>query len=255
MDSETKSLELWVKAWAWLENNWRKLALGAAVVALVALVVSYVIYSRDNNALLASQRLSALRPTPTPGGGVTPVPAEAYLKLAADYPGTEAAGRATLLAAGAIFDTGNYTNALAQFEKVQRDFPASPLRAEALFGQAASLDALGRSAEAATAFQALLTRHPNSPIVPRAKLALARLQVAQKQPEQALRLLEEVSKAEQYGLLAMLSEVLQEEIKAANPALANRPVMATNTLNVLPAAVVKTPAAPVKSPAASTNKP
>jgi tetratricopeptide (TPR) repeat protein len=255
MDTETKSLETMVNAWGWVETNWRKLALGAAVVALVALVVSYAIYSRGNNALLASQRLSALRPMPAPGGGLTPVTADAYLKVAADYPGTEAAGRATLLAAGAMFDATNYAGALKLFEKFQTEFTASPLRAEALFGQAASLEALKRPAEAITAFQALLTRHSSAPLVPRAKLALARLQLAQKQPEQALRLLEEVSKTEQYGLLAMLSQVMQEEIKAANPALASRPAMATNALNVVPAPVVKTSAPPVQVPAVSTNKP
>lgn len=259
MDSENNSLELWVKVWAWLETNWRRLALGAAGVAAVALVVSYVIYHRNATAELASERLSALRPTPGPDGTVKPVPAEAYLKVAAEYPGTEAAGRATFLAAGAIFDVGNYTNAFAQFEKVQRDFPSSPLRAEALFGQAASLEAMGRTAEAATAFQALLTRHASSPVVPRAKLALARLQVTQKQPESALRLLEEVSRSEQYGLLAMLSEVMQEEIKAANPALANRAATATNTINVVAPPTTKpapaAPAAPAAKPAPAAPAP
>jgi predicted negative regulator of RcsB-dependent stress response len=254
MESETKSLETFVKIWAWAETNWRKLALGAAVVALVALVVSYVIYSRNATAVLASERLSALRPLPAPDGSLTPVKPEAYLKIAEDYPGTEAASRATLLAAGAMFDGTNYAGALKQFEKFQADYASSPLRPEALFGQAASLEAAGKTAEAGTAFQALITRHAASPLVPRAKLALARIQVAQKQPEQALRLLEEVSKTEQYGLLAMLSEVMQEELKAANPALAARPAMATNSVNILPVPATNRPAAGTNAPAASPKK-
>ena len=255
MDSETKTLETVVNAWAWVETNWRRLAMGAAGVAAVALVVSYIIYSRDNNALLASQRLSALRPTPAPGGGVTPVSAEAYLKVANEFAGTEASGRALLLAGGSYFEATNYSAALKQFELFQRDFANSPLRPEALFGQAASLEALGRGAEASTVYQALITRHPTSTLVPRAKLAQARLLAAQKQPEQALRILDEVGKAEQYGLMAMLVEVMQDEIKAANPGLVLKPVTATNVINVVspPSGGTSSPAA--KPVAAQPDKP
>jgi TolA-binding protein len=247
MDSENKTLETWVKCLAWAETNWRRLALGAAVLALAALVISYVVYQRNQTALLASQSLGALRPTPGPDRTMIPVPAESYLKVAADYPGTEAAARALLLAGGALFDSGKFTEALAQFERVQRDFPNSPFRPEALYGQAISLESLGRPAEAATALQALLSRYPTSSLAPRAKFALARVELAQKQPEKALKLLEEVSKAQDFGLLGALSEMMQEEIKQANPSLAARTVMATNTVNILPA--------PTNPPAASTNKP
>ena len=85
--------------------------------------------------------------------------------------------------------------------------------------------------------------------MPRAKLALARALLAQKQPEQALRLAEEVSRAEQYSMLASLSEMLQEEIKAANPSLAPRPASATNTINVLPVPATNAAAAKPAAPA------
>lgn len=235
MDSENKSVELWVKCLAWAEVHWRKLLLGVAVLALVALVASFLSYTSRQNAVRASQALSALRPTPNPGGAVTPVPAEAFMQIVADFPGTEASARALLLAGGAFFDNGNFTSALTQFDRLQREFPGSSLRPEALYGQGVSLEALGRLPDAGVALQALLSRYPTSSLVPRAKLALARVQMAQQQPETALRLLEEVSRAQPYGLLGMLAEILQDEIKAAHPSLSPPPAAATNVINILPA--------------------
>ena len=245
MEAEVKQSHFFYELWAWAEDNWRRLAAGAAVITLIALVISFYFWKQGARAEAASQALSALRPTPGPDGTpVMPAPA-AYAKIAADYPGTEAAARASLLAAGAFFDAAKYPEAKAEFDRCLHESPQNPLRTEAVYGQAACLEAQGKTSDAVAAFKSLVERYPTDPLAPRAKVALGRLYKAQNQPAEALRLLEEVARTEQFGTVGLMAETLITEIKAANPTLGTHAATITNALKVVPS-VSNAPAAKAK---------
>lgn len=236
MEAEVKQSQVFYELWAWAETNWRRLAVGAAVGALIALVVSFYVWKQDVHAEAASQALSALRPTASPDGTPVMVAPAAYLKVATDYPGTAAAARASLLAGSAFFDAAKYAEAKGEFDRFLRDAPQNPLRTEALYGQGACWEALGKTDDAVTAYKGLVDRYPIDPLVPRAKVALARLYKVKNQPADALRLLEDVARTEQFGTVGLMAETLMSEIKAANPTLSTPAAAITNAVKVMPAA-------------------
>ena len=119
-----------------------------------------------------------------------------------------------------MFNEGQYADAKTHFDRFLREFPQSPLRGEALFGAAASLEAQGKSAEAATAFKDFVDRRPNDPQISRARLALARLTQAQN-PEQAWKLYEEVINAERSTSTGYQAEMGLEELRRKHPELAS----------------------------------
>ncbi len=250
MEAEVKQSQVFYELWAWAETNWRWLAGSAAVVALIALLVSFYVWKQDVRAEAASQALSALRPTASPDGTPVMLAPAAYLKVVSDYPGTAAAVRASLLAGSAFFDAAKYAEAKGEFDRFLRDAPQNPLRTEALYGQGACLEALGKTDDAVTAFKGLVDRYPTDPLVPRAKVALARLYKAKNQPADALRLLGDVATTEQFGTVSLMAETLMSEIKAANPTLNIHGTATTNAVKVAPAA---TNAA--KAVSAATNTP
>lgn len=246
METEEKQSQMFYELWAWAETNWRRLAGGAAAVAFIALVVSFIIWRQGVKAEAASQALSAVRPTAGADGSMVMPTAADYLKVAKDYPGSLAAARASLLAGSAHFEAGKYADAKAEFDKFLREFPQSNLRIEATYGQAACLDALNKPDEAIAAFKSLIDRYPTDPLAARAKVSLARQYKAKNQPAEALRLLEEVARTEQFGTTGLMAETLISEIKAANPNLATPAPAATNAVKT-----VQVPAAAT----VSTNKP
>ena len=101
--------------------------------------------------------------------------ADAFAKVAAQYPGTAAGARAQLQAAAAQFSAGHYPEAQAQFQKFLDADVTGPLAATAQLGIATSLDAQGKP-EAVAAYQKVLTVFPNSSCAQAAKSALMRFQ-------------------------------------------------------------------------------
>lgn len=246
MEAEVKQSQLFYELWAWAETNWRRLAGGAAVVAFIAVVVSFYFWKQGARAEAASQALSAVRPTSSADGTPVMPTAADYLKIAKEYSGTAAAGRASLLAGSALFEAAKYVEAKAQFDQFLRDRPQSPLRTEALYGQGACLDAQGNADEAITVFKNLVDRYPTDPLASRAKVALARQYKAKNQPAEALRLLEDVARTEQFGTVGLMAETLITEIKAANPTLGVKAPVTTNAVKVV--SVPATTNAPATKP-------
>jgi len=208
---------------AWAERHKQKLIVSAAVVAVAGVGVWYYVWKEANAEATAGMELSGLRPTPTAAGGLIPVPASAYLKVAEDYPKSSAAARALLLGAGALFTEGKYDEAKAHFDGLLRDYPSSPYRSEAMYGNAACLEAQGKIAEATAAFRNIVERQPMAPVVQRAKLSLARLYQTQSQVEQAYRLFEDVLRAEGMSFVGYQAEMGLEELKRSHPHLAAPP--------------------------------
>ena len=197
----------------WYEKNKRQLAWAVGIIAVVALVLSFFFWKRGQRETDASEALSNL----TPGQAT----AQAYLKMAGQYPDTAAAGRAVLLAASASFTEGRYAEAQAQFERFLREQPESASRPAALLGVAASIAAQGRAAEALQRYQEIAQRFPNDPVSSPAKAAMARLYETQNQYNQALPIYQELARSEanqSYGLEAM---VRMQDLLARHPELAN----------------------------------
>ena len=65
-----------------------------------------------------------------------------YLRVANEHKGTQAAGRAIMLAGTTLFAQGQYEDAQKQFEKFTREYPASSFVPEALYGVASCLEAI-----------------------------------------------------------------------------------------------------------------
>ena len=234
MESEVAQIPLWQKAWAWFEANKRQTIYGAIGLAAIALVVSFFVYRKDQADIAAGQALSnvALSQFATGNRGNL---LDGYLKVAASYPGSRAGARAVLLAAGALFVEGKYTEAKNEFDRFNREYTDSPFRGEALLGAAACLDAQGKSTEAATAYNDLITRRPNDYVLPQARFALARLYESQGKPELARNLFEEVERNSPYTAIANEAGMRLEELKLKYPNLAVAPAPGlTNSAPVQP---------------------
>ena len=262
MDSEaTQSADVF-RLVTWALANQKRLLTGAGVVAVVGFGAWLYSWNASHHQAVASEALSELRPAV---GQVEnrAVPADAFNKVADSYPGTAAAGRAVLLAAGALFDNGKYAEAQAQFERFLKDYGDSPWRTEAQVGVAASLEAAGKGDLALSKFKEILDRRPNDATTPQVKSAMARLYLAQNKPDQALRLYEDLVKAHNNDSWTSEAEMQARELLLKHPELkppAPAPVPAPTPVPMTPApgaAVKPTPTpitvTPGAAPAATTS--
>jgi tetratricopeptide (TPR) repeat protein len=219
MESTVEQLPVSHKAWAWFEAN-KKWALWApGILLVVGVLVAYFLYQQNEAEVAASEALSKVSMPQLTGAGSGASMAEAYLKLAANYPKSGAGARAVLLAAGSLFAEGKYPEAKAQFERFRREHSNSPFIGEALLGIATCLDAQGMSREAMAAYKDLIDRHPGDSSLSQARFALARLHEAQNQPEQARALFEEVERTDPYSSLGSEAGMRLEELKVKYPKL------------------------------------
>jgi TolA-binding protein len=96
-----------------------------------------------------------------------------YRRLQAEYPAAPEALAARISIGMLELQRGQASSALAQF-RAYRQANARALRAEALWGEAQALGALGRSAEERAALESLLNDHPSSAYAPAARKRLGR---------------------------------------------------------------------------------
>jgi tetratricopeptide (TPR) repeat protein len=234
MESEAAQIPLWQQAWAWFETNKKQAVWGAGVVLGVCLVIAFVVYRRGETQLAASEALSNVASTAM-GGAAQGNLAEAYLKVAAAYPNSDAGARALLFAGSSLFVNGKYAEAKTQFERFTREYSSSPFRGEALLGIAACLNAEGKINEAAAAYKDVIDRRLSEYVLPQARFALGCLYEAQNKPELARNLFEEVERSNPYGSLGSEAGMRLEELKLKYPNLAI-PVAPppTNTLPLQP---------------------
>ncbi len=177
---------------AWLEVNKKRVATGALIVVAIGFAIATIRYMNQQKEQKASGALLALKPMLTPQTNVPPPQASALLKVAQDFSGTSAADRARLLAATTLFTDGKYADSEKEFGSFLKDLPESPWAAEAAYGVAASQEAQNKVNEAQASYQNVATAYANSSLAADAKLALARIYEAQKKPDQALRLYNEL---------------------------------------------------------------
>jgi tetratricopeptide (TPR) repeat protein len=153
--------------------------LGGVMAAIAVFVVWYFITTqRAQKAIAAGQAYTQLELNLPPTETVQQV-ADAFLKIASDYPGTLSAQRAQLQAANLLFGAGRYEDAQAAFQQFLDANSGSPLFAAAQFGVAASLEAENKLDLAAAAYRTVTASYPNSPEALSAQFSLGRTLEAQ----------------------------------------------------------------------------
>jgi tetratricopeptide (TPR) repeat protein len=220
-----------VKFQAWFEVNKKRVLTGALIVLVVGLLAGLAINYQSQKEVRASEALSEIKlpssPTMLPGFGT----ADAYLQVARAHKGTQAAGRALIMAGSTFFTQGQYEDAKKQFEQFVRDYPASPFVAEAQYGIASCLDAEKKTTEAIAKLEELRRRYAKSSVMDETKLSLARLYEEQGKPAQAVDLYDELIKANPYGGIGSEAGLRMEDLLAQHPELRKTnapPIIASN---------------------------
>lgn len=203
---------------AWLELNRGRLLAGFAVLILLFGVVYLWRHFRSEREASANAALLALRARPNDPDSAPK--ASDYLKVAEQHASTLAAVRARLLAAGAFFAEGRYSEAEAEFNRVLERERSGPLAAQAAFGIAASLEAQAKTDAALGKYQEVIAQFPEDSVAVQSRLALARLQEGRKQPEAALRLLDEILRDRDAGPLGQQATEMRESLVRRHPQLA-----------------------------------
>ena len=240
MSSETTGSVGFYEFLAWLEGNKKRLATTAVIAVVVGFAISAYRWKSHQAELAASDALLELR---TPLGSTektSPPDAKTYLKIAADFPGTDAAERASYLAAGAHFTQGDYAGAHAQFSHCLERHAQHSLAAGAAYGKAASLEAQNKLDEALASYQSLLTQYPNSSVLDNAKLAMARLFELKNQPEQALKSYDELVRPNTPGSASTEALKRKDLLLTKFPALAKTNAPAALATTTTPAGVPAT---------------
>lgn len=218
MDSDVTDSAAFYKFVDWAAAHRKQLVIGLVVVVVVGLGVSFYLVHQnqlqvDANAALSKLmvRTSATEPEPTP---------EAFLKVAADYPNTDAAQRAQLMAASRFFSDGKYDEARGQFQRFLEAHSESPFAGEAALGVAACLDAQGKTDEAVIAYRNVIDHYQSPNVWPQAKLAMARLLEMQRKFSEAEMQLEDVARTyPPQAPVSMDARQRLEELVTAHPEL------------------------------------
>jgi predicted negative regulator of RcsB-dependent stress response len=217
MDSHAAQLPASDRFQIWFGQNQRQVLTGATIVVAVGLIAGFYLWYKGEKEAKASEALTSVSlPVGQGGRGDT---ADAYLKVAANYPNSSAGARAVLLAGGTLFVDGKYDQAKAQFEKFVREYHNTTFMGEALLGIAACLDAQNKTDDAIRAYKDLADHHSGDPAVPQAKFALGRLYEAQGKPELARTYFEDVARAEMSTSLGSEAGMRLEELKMKHPEL------------------------------------
>jgi len=228
-----------IKFQAWFEVNKKRVLIGSIVVVIVGLGTAMAINYQSQREVRASEALSEVKvplsPSQLPGSGT----ADAYLRVANEHKGTQAAGRAIILAGTTLFAQGQYEDAQKQFEKFTREYPASSFVPEALYGVASCLEAEKKPTDAIAKLEELRRRYAKSAVMDETKLSLARLYEDSK-PALALELYDELSAnpssgiGSEGGLRGKDFLERHPELKKTNaPVISASPTMGTNLLTRL----------------------
>ena len=242
------------RAWAWFVVNRKPVSWGGATFLVVAMVIAIYFWRAHEVEVSAGHALSRVEAQFALPGGARNESAEPYLKVASEHAGTDAGARALLQAGATLFTQGKYAEAQTQFQKFSRDYADSPLLGQALLGNAACLDALTKTDEAAAAYKGLFEQRPGEAVANPAKFALARIYESQGKLEQARALYDELSRGDANSSIGNEAGLKAEELrqKMLPPAATNTASVAVTTT-----APAETPSVPILSPppVVKTNQP
>ena len=174
MQAQDAATAYFFKLWEWVENNVKTVALGAVTIVVAAVLISYYFWRQNEMEVAAGKALTQLLISTPPNSDAGQL-ANAYLQIAADYPGTQAGGRALTLGAATLFVSGKYPKAQSEFQKYLSAHPTGPFAATAALGVAASLDAQQKTDPAASAYQRVINGFSDANAVDAAKFGLAKI--------------------------------------------------------------------------------
>ena len=220
MNSEPTETSHGLEFLAWLEFNKKRVIVAAAVVTVVASSVAIYRWHHAERELQANTALLKAQRAVERSGAGQRLTAEPFLRLASDFRGTRAGGRARLLAAEALYAAGKYPEASEQFESFLRESSGGPFAPTAAFGIAVSLDAQGKTNEAVAAYQGVISDYPGSAVANQAKLALGGLHEARKELAPAARLYGELSAPGQQSAWGIEAGMRRENLLRLHPELA-----------------------------------
>ena len=200
--------------WPWIEDNLKRIAYVAGTVVILVFFYFYYTYSQKQQEITAGQALSQV----IISSNVQQ--ADAYLKVAADYPATAAGQRALLEGAAALFTTGKYPEAQTQFQKFLDTYPDNFFMPQAQLGVAASLDAQGKTDLAISAYQKAAGQGSDVSVTASAKFAIARIYDMQGKAAEAMKLYEEVARAYPNSPISNEAGLRAMELKMKTPATA-----------------------------------
>lgn len=238
---------------AWVEENKKPILIGVAAVAVLISALAIHRWNRNQAEIKAGAALFGLEKPFERGAESKGPAAQAYLELATTYRGTSAGAQATLLGAEVLFKEGKYAEAKTRFESFLQGNPNHSLAALAVFGVAASQDALGKTNEALAAYQDVVTRYPNSAVFGQAKLSIASLYEARNEPAQALKIYEELTRAAPPTVWGSDAARRREQLLAQHPELAKTNTPTATLPGASPSNVVQL--LPTNPPAAPTTNP
>jgi TolA-binding protein len=238
------SVELY-RVMDWFQANRKAVIVVVAIAVVVGVGIGIYFWNQNAQELAANNALSKIK-MPANEAGEKAMSADDYLKVATDYPGTRAAARALLIGGGIQFDTGKFEQSQATFEKFLQAYPESQLASEAALGVASSLEAQGKTAEAAARYADVLKRPYAGAVQPQTQSALARCDLALNKPEQALNLYEELARANNNDTWTAEAKIQAHEVLVKYPAL-GKPKAPLST------ASTPTPMPKMSMPVTSTN--
>lgn len=255
MVAETRASAGWIELFVWAEKNRKQLMIGIAAAALIGAGLATVAWRKNVAELEASGALLKLQTPDDPSSAPKDTPSSAYLKIVQDYAGTDAARRALILAAGALFSEGKYSEAATRFEQFLKEAGDHSMAPAAAFGLAASLESQGKPDEAAKAYQEIITRYPKAAVFDDAKLALARLHESKGEPALALKIYDELTAPNPTGIINSQAQTRKQQLLAKHPELLvvtnTAPAISTNApvglMTNLPTAAPAQPSAPVQT--------
>jgi predicted negative regulator of RcsB-dependent stress response len=222
------------KLWPWIEANTNRLIYGAVIIVATGILIAFYFWHQNQNEIAAGQALTELL-TSTPSDSDAGQLADAYLKIAANFPGTRAGGRAVMQGAAALFEAGKYLEAQAQFKKYLETHPGDVFCAQAALGVAASLDAQGKTDLAASAYQRVISGFSDLNAVNVAKFALAQIDERQGKLADAENLYEDVARSSPNGSSGSEAALRAMELKTRlQPASTSAAQSSTFNLNTKP---------------------
>ena len=252
MDKEIQQAADFYRLVAWAHKNRKPLILALVGVVVIGGAIGIRAWHRDYAEEQANTALMAVKLPNSVAEAADPKFAEGYHRVATDHPGTTAAARALLLAAGVNFNAGQFEKSKTDCEQYLREYSDFPLTGQALVGVAASYEAMGNVKEATAKYDDIVKHHTADAVASEAKSALARLYLAQNQPDQALRLYEELERDSQARPDSWTTDAKRQagELLAKYPNLRKPVAMPTNSMPMMSPTLKPT----VKLPA-PTNQP
>ena len=233
MESSATSSDNLLRLLAWLEKNKKRVGLITAGVALVVGITAAVVYYEGQKEVRASEALSNIHKPLNPASAAPANLAQDYLKVARDFDGTTAAGRALLEAAATFYTEGNFTEAESQYKRFLNGYPDSAFLPQGMLGLASTLDAQGKTADATAKYEELRRRFPTDSVIDETKLALARIYEKQN-PAEAYKLYGELIAAGSQTGIGSEAGIRQADLIEKYPDLAKTNAPAPSAVSLTP---------------------